>query len=835
MRIKRDTRPICDFLPAMKRLVMTDPDDKTVPSATPGTEDRQPAPEFEATVIGGQDTASSPHPSHQSDSSHWVGKSLGKYQITRVLGRGGMGVVLQAHDPVIGRDVAIKVLADHLAADSTALGRFLIEAKTAGQLNHPNVAAIHDVGQEGNTRFLVMELVPGGSLAGRLEEQGSLSLLEATRAVVDACRGIGAAHAASLIHRDVKPANFLLTADGTTKVTDFGLAKVQSTQSQQMTHVGTVMGTPYFMSPEQCQGGPIDARSDIYSLGASYFCLLTGQNPYQDSGSVPQVMYAHCHGDVPDPRALDASIPPACSRIIARAMAKSPDDRYQTVKQMQADLEMVMASLSGQMLHTLPSESGNHQRLSGPGMGGVTAANGTRSRTALFAGGSVVVLVLLAAMLMWWRPWQQPPAEISDVPADVPAAAALSGEPIRIGILHSLSGTMAESESPVVDAIMFAIDEVNRAGGVQGRPVKPVVADGMSDPDTFAREARRLIVEEKVCTIFGCWTSASRKAVKKVVEEHDHVLVYPLQYEGLEASPNIVYLGAAPNQQILPAVEWALTSLGKRRFFLIGSDYVFPRAANEIMKDELKQLGGEVVGEQYLRLGQSDMSDVVAAITESQPDMILNTINGDSNIAFFRALREAGIRPDDCPTLSFSMDEEGLRNLRPGTIAGDYVAWTYFEAIDTAENRQFVSSFQDRYPQRIVTDPMEAAYVALLVWARATDEIQNLEPRRIRHAMLEQRFSTPEGMLRFDPDTQHCYKRPRIGQIQSDRRIQIVWTAPKPVRPEPFPGSRSASDWLVFLHDLHAGWGNRWSAPDHSTGESPAVPQGNGAADAESQ
>lgn len=182
---------------------MSDSDDKAVPSSTPATEDRQAVPEFEATVIGSQDTESSPHPSGKSDSSHWIGKSLGKYQVTRVLGRGGMGVVLQAHDPVIGRDVAIKVLADHLAADSTALGRFLIEAKTAGQLNHPNVVAIHDVGQEGDARFLVMELVPGGSLAGRLEEQGSLSVLEATRTLVDACRGIGAAHAASLIHRDI--------------------------------------------------------------------------------------------------------------------------------------------------------------------------------------------------------------------------------------------------------------------------------------------------------------------------------------------------------------------------------------------------------------------------------------------------------------------------------------------------------------------------------------------------------------------------------------------------------------------------------------------------------
>ncbi len=178
---------------------------------------------------------------------------------------------------------------------------------------------------------------------------------------------------------------------------------------------------------------------------------------------------------------------------------------------------------------------------------------------------------------------------------------------------------MAENEAPVVDAIMFAIDEINQAGGVRGRPLKAIVADGMSDPETFALEAKRLIEAEKVCTIFGCWTSASRKSVKPVVEDHDHLLVYPLQYEGLETSPNIVYMGAAPNQQILPAIDWAFTSLGKRRFFLIGSDYVFPRAANEIMKDDLKRLGAEVVGEQYLPLGSSDVEAAVLAIAKSQP------------------------------------------------------------------------------------------------------------------------------------------------------------------------------------------------------------------------
>ncbi|MEX0936871.1 MAG: transporter substrate-binding protein [Pirellulales bacterium] len=716
-----------------------------------------------------------------------------------------MGVVLKAYDPSIEREVAIKVLSGHLAADATAVARFLAEAKAAGHINHPNVTAIYDVAQEGEISFLVMELVPGGSLADRLEKQGSLSILEATRALADACKGIGAAHSAGLIHRDVKPANLLLSGDGTIKVTDFGLAKITSAQSQQMTQAGTVIGTPYFMSPEQCLGGrQVDARSDVYSLGAAYYSLLTGKYPYFDLTSLPQVMYAHCHGEIPDPRTEDDSIPVACSRIIAKAMAKSPDDRYQAVKELLADLDMVSATLPGQTLTALPSDSGiqsalgQHQAVHGGAA--ATSRHPPHTKIAVGAG----LLVLFIAAVMWWRPWGRSAIEPSE---------SVAAEPIKIGILHSLSGTMAESESVVVDATLYAIDEINEAGGVMGRSLKAVVADGRSAPATFASEAERLITEEKVYAIFGCWTSASRKTVKPIVEEHDHLLVYPLQYEGLETSPNIVYVGATPNQQILPAIDWAFTTLGKRRFYLVGSDYVFPRAAHAIINDKLRQLGAEVVGESYLPLGESDIAVVVQAISQAQPDMILNTINGDSNTAFFRGLRHAGITSDDCPTLSFSITESGLRNLDPTDIAGDYTAWTYFQAIDTPENRQFVSAFREKYPHRVITDPMESAYVAVKLWARAANEAKSLSPRRVRRAMLEQRFASPAGEVRLDADTQHCYKTPRIGQNKSDGSIEIVWSAPSAVRPTPFPSSRTATEWIALLHDLYSGWGNHWSPP----------------------
>jgi len=769
---------------------------------------------LDGTMPAGGDTAPDSANSLQANPAQWVGRRLGKYEITAVLGVGGMGVVLKATDPSIERDVAIKVLPEALSADEHTLRRFMAEAKSAGKLSHPNAVMIHEVAVEGAVHYLVMELVSGGSALEYLEQSGAYPVGEATRIVTEACKGLAAAHKHGLVHRDVKPANLLLAEDGIVKVADFGVAKRTETQTMTLTQAGHLVGTPYFMSPEQCEGGQVDARSDVYSLGATYYSLLTGKYPFQGSGSVVQVMYAHCNAGPPDPREVLASVPAACAQIIQRAMATRPEDRYQSMDEMRVDLETVLASLPGAGI-VLPSQSS--ASLVGP----ANASAATSRRRFIWALGAGVVLTVLAVAgiagfmgffgLGSGELTDSSKTESDTSGAAAPAVAPPTGEPIRVGILHSLSGTMAESESAVVDAMLFAIDEINKSGGLLDRPLKGVVADGRSEPDVFAREAERLIVDEKVCTIFGCWTSASRKTVKPFIEEHDHLLVYPLQYEGLEASPNIVYMGAAPNQQILPAVEWVFTSLGKSRFFLVGSDYVFPRTANEIIKDELSKLGAEVVGEQYLPLGSSDVETAVNGIADAKPDMILNTINGDSNISFFRELRDAGIRSKNCPTLSFSVGEEGLRNLNPEEIAGDYAAWTYFQSIDSTENKEFVSRLLEEYPQHVITDPMESAYVSLIIWASAVRETGSLEPRRLRHAMLEQRFSAPGGEVRLDPDTQHCYKTPRVGQIQSDGTIQVVWTASSPVQPDPFPNSRSATEWLALLDDLYRGWGNHWS------------------------
>ncbi|MDB5334469.1 MAG: serine/threonine protein kinase [Planctomycetaceae bacterium] len=773
----------------------------------------------------GVDTEPRKSLSNSAPPSAWIGRKLGKYEVTGVLGRGGMGFVLKALDPLIERHVAIKLLPEDLAEDTNSLERFLSEAKSAGKLNHPNVVSIYEIGQEGQAYFLVMELIPGGCIADGLCEVLPYSVLNATRIMLDACKGMTAAHDVGLIHRDMKPANLMRAADGSIKITDFGLAKSSGPRARELTQAGLIVGTPYFMSPEQCEGRPVDARSDVYSLGATYYALLTGRNPYQDTSSVMQVMFGHCQGPIPDPCLIDRTIPQACAAIVARAMAKAAGDRYQLVTEMLADLQAVYSTMSGAMQIQLPSQSGIRAAL--PGSVSSTrvlpnqqAAQSTASKTPpkisrrVMIGGGLGAVVMACSLAFAFGVGTEKTRE-KNAAASIAAAAPVvpSGEPIKVGVLHSLSGTMAASSSVVVDATLLAIDEINQSGGLLGRPVKAVVADGRSDYVLFAKEAKRLITEEKVSAVFGCWTSAGRKAVKPVFEELDNLLIYPLQYEGLEESPNIIYMGAAPNQQILPALDWAMSVLNKKRFFLVGSDYVFPRAANAIIKDYLKGKGCEVVGEEYLRLGSQFADPVTAAIVKAQPDMILNTINGDSNTGFFRSLRAAGVTPTTIPCLSFSFAEQELRSLSIADTQGDYAAWTYFQTVDSPENQKFVKAFQDKYPQRVISDPMEAAYLGVKMWAKAVTVARSVEPMKVRRALLNQKYDAPSGPTRIDPDTQHSYKTPRVGQIRGDGQFDIVWSAPAPVRPLPYPTSRTTSEWKAFLYDLNTGWGGQWSAP----------------------
>jgi urea transport system substrate-binding protein len=398
---------------------------------------------------------------------------------------------------------------------------------------------------------------------------------------------------------------------------------------------------------------------------------------------------------------------------------------------------------------------------------------------------------------------------------------AAARPPIRVGLLHSMTGPMAISERSMVDAETLAIETVNAGGGLLGRRVEGVVADGRSDPSVFAREAERLINEEKVAVIFGCWSSACRKAVKAVVERAEHLLVYPVAYEGLEQSPNIVYTGATANQQFIPAVSWCLNTLNAKRILLVGSDTVGPHTVNAVVKDQLTALGASPAGEVYLPSGTSDVGAALEAVEKAKPDLILSSIEGDTNLPFYQKFRSgAGANLREVPILSFYITEDEMRQLPTRDMTNDYVVCNYFQAIDREENREFVRRFKARFGQdRVTNDAIATAYNSVMLWAQAVDEVESLNVREDLQGLLRQSLSAPEGVISVDRQTQHTYRPFFIGRVRGDGQVDIVLTLAKPVRPVPFPTFRSRQDWDAFLASLRptpgapAGTGGPGAAP----------------------
>ncbi|NDC63090.1 MAG: ABC transporter substrate-binding protein [Planctomycetia bacterium] len=383
--------------------------------------------------------------------------------------------------------------------------------------------------------------------------------------------------------------------------------------------------------------------------------------------------------------------------------------------------------------------------------------------------------------------------------------------PIVVGILHSQTGPMAVSERSMIDAEVLALEQINKAGGLLGRKVRWVIADGASDGPTFARQAENLIREDGVRVIFGCWTSASRKSVLPVVESADHLLVYPMAYEGLEQSPCIIYTGAAPNQQITPAVQWCHDTLGARRFFLVGSDYIWPHCVNAIISDQLAGLGAERVGEAYIPFGSTDVDAAVRDIAATKPDVVLSSVVGDSALAFAKALRAAGVRAESTPVMTFALAEDELRLAAREDFTGHYAAWNYFQNIDRPENQAFVRAFKARYgSDRTTSDVIAAAYDSVQLWAQAVREAGSTEVRQVRNALRFQSLDAPEGIISVDPTTQHTWRPVSIGRIRPDGQFDIVWTSRTAVRPVPYPLSRSREAWEEFVAGLQRQWGGAW-------------------------
>jgi urea transport system substrate-binding protein len=379
-----------------------------------------------------------------------------------------------------------------------------------------------------------------------------------------------------------------------------------------------------------------------------------------------------------------------------------------------------------------------------------------------------------------------------------PAASCVntSGPEVKIGFLNSRSGTMAISENTVYDSLQLAADQINAAGGVLGKKLAVVAEDGASEPTVFAEKAQKLIRSDCVAAVFGGWTSSSRKAMLPVFESNNALLFYPVQYEGLEASKNIFYTGATTNQQIVPALDY-LKQQGAKSLFLVGSDYVFPQTANKIIKAYAAANGIEIKGEEYAPLGHTAFATIVSKVREAGADAVFNTLNGDSNVAFFKEYKNAGLTPEAMPVLSVSIAEEEVGGIGVGNIVGQPVAWNYYQTIDSPVNKKFVEEFKAKYgPNRVTSDPMEAAYTSLWLWKGMVEKAGSFDVPAVQAAAGGVSFTAPEGTVTVNGKNHHIAKTALIGKIGPDGLIYTDWTSGQPIEPDPYLTSYS---WAAGL------------------------------------
>ncbi len=361
-----------------------------------------------------------------------------------------------------------------------------------------------------------------------------------------------------------------------------------------------------------------------------------------------------------------------------------------------------------------------------------------------------------------------------------------SGDTIKVGALNSLSGTMAISEVTVRNAVDLAVEQINADGGVMGKKIDLVGEDGASEPTVFAEKAEKLISSDCVAAVFGGWTSSSRKAMLPVFEGNNSLLYYPVQYEGLESSPNIFYTGATTNQQIVPALDY-LKDQGVKSLYLVGSDYVFPQTANRIIRAYAEANGIEIKGEDYTPLGSTDFSTIVNKVRSADADAVFNTLNGDSNVAFFREYKNVGLTPEEMPVVSVSIAEEEVGGIGVQNIEGQLAAWDYYQTIDTPENNEFVKAYKDKFgADKPTSDPMEAAYLSVYLWKNTVEKAQSFDVKAIQDNAGGVSFNAPEGLVTIDGDNNHITKTARIGEIRPDGLIYTIWESPGPIEPDPY-------------------------------------------------
>lgn len=363
---------------------------------------------------------------------------------------------------------------------------------------------------------------------------------------------------------------------------------------------------------------------------------------------------------------------------------------------------------------------------------------------------------------------------------------AVTDSTVTVGQIRSLTGTMAISEVSVGEAEKLAIEEINASGGVLGRQIKLVTEDGASDWPTFAEKAKKLLENDKVASVMGCWTSASRKAVLPVFERDNGLLYYPTFYEGLEASKNVFYTGQEATQQIIAGIEWAIKTQGKKTFYLLGSDYIWPRTSNKIARKAIEKLGGTVVAEEYTPLGHTQYGSIINKIKLQKPDVIYSIIVGGSNVSWYKQLKAAGMTSDKQMLLTISITEDEIRGIGPENVNGFYACMKYFQSLDIPENHKFVAAFKAKYgAERVIGDTMQAGYLGPYLWKLGVEKAESFDVDKVVAASANLTFAAPEGEVKIHPN-HHLWSKTRVGQIQADGQVKVVWESGA-MEPNPWP------------------------------------------------
>ena len=385
--------------------------------------------------------------------------------------------------------------------------------------------------------------------------------------------------------------------------------------------------------------------------------------------------------------------------------------------------------------------------------------------------------------------------------ASVLSFTALAEDTVKIGVLHSLSGTMAISETSLRDVVLMAVEEINAKGGVLGKKIEPVVVDPASNWPLFAEKAKQLITQDKVAVTFGCWTSVSRKSCLPVFEENNALLFYPVQYEGEEQSLNVFYTAASPNQQLVPAAEYMMSEDGGgfKKFYLLGTDYVFPRTANKVLKAFLiaKGVPEANIMEEYTPFHHQDYQTIIGKIktfAAGGKACVLSTINGDSNVPFYKEYANQGLKASDCPIMAFSVAEDELLAMDVPPLVGHLACWNYYQCLDNAENKKFVDDFKAycekmKLPggkNRVTDDPIEAAYYGVYVWKMACEKAQSFDVDKVRAAVYGMEFDAPGGKKKMDEKNQHTWKPVYVGEILKDGQFKIIWKSKGLVKPDSY-------------------------------------------------